>query len=76
MFCFIPVEKMHNEEKRICISYDEGSELIKLMSFRMRKTAESLENAVLSIQADSGKKIQYGKSMDNRITEITEEEFN
>lgn len=75
MFCFIPVEKLHNEEKRICVSYDEGSELIRLMSFRMRKTAESLENAVLSIQAEPGKKQQYGKSLDNRIMEITEEEY-
>lgn len=44
IFCFIPVEQIHNEEKRIISNYDDGSGMMRLVSFRMKKTAESLQN--------------------------------
>lgn len=88
IFCFIPVEKIHNEQKRISGSYDDGSEMTRMISFRMKQAADALEDIASSVYsimtekkmplpgyAYAGCTAETENAVGNRLIDVTADEY-
>ena len=73
-FCMVPVEKVHNEEKRISSTFDEESDMMRISSFRMRLVANTIGNAAEKPESFNEIKKNYAGNAGS-IADITESEY-
>jgi serine/threonine protein phosphatase PrpC len=81
IFCFIPVEKLYHEQKIISNSYDDGSEMPRMMTFRMKHAADTLEGIAADVNSDIREKnsvyrcVCAGTAVSTRLMDLTAKEY-